>query len=293
MVDKINKILENIISHGLILQIVIICIKVVLTYILLVSIVFLIRKLFKNVIVKREKQSIDNTNLVFIKDIIIYSVYCIGFLTMLAYIPGLDQLSKTLIAGAGILTAAIGFGSQQAISNIVSGIFMVIFKPFRVGDFIDLGGDNNKGTVIDITLRHTKIQNNENRIIVIPNSVINNQLLINSTIDNPVTCAFVQVNIDYRTDINSAMNILREEAMKHPFLIDNRSEADIANGVPQVVVRVVEWVNSSVTLRAWAWASSTGNAFVMRCDLLRAVKERFDKEGIDIPFQYSHVKMKS
>jgi len=156
-------------------------VRIVLIYILLVAFVFVERRLFKKMIDKREKHSIDKTNLVFLKNVVIYTTYAIGILSMLNQIPGMQQLSKTMLTGAGILAAAVGFGSQQAISNIVSGIFMVLFKPFRVGDHISLGGENS-GTVVDISMRHTTIRNASNQMIIIPNNVLNNQSIVNSSI---------------------------------------------------------------------------------------------------------------
>ena len=166
-------------------QLVVICAKIALVYIMLLTLVYLERRLFKRIIKRRDKQSSDATNFVFFRNVVIYITYGIGFLTMFNQIPGMQQLSKTLLAGAGILAAAVGFGSQQAISNIVSGIFMVIFKPFRVGDQIELSGDN-KGTVIDISLRHTTIRSTENKIIVVPNNVLNNQSIVNLSADNRI-----------------------------------------------------------------------------------------------------------
>jgi len=167
----------------------------------------------------------------------------------------------------------------------------VLFKPFRVGDHISLGGDN-KGTVVDISLRHTTIKNNENRMIIVPNSVLNNQSVINSTIINAVTCAFVEVGIGYGSDMNRAIAIMREEAMNHPLLVDNRTKTEKENDKPQVVVRVIEWTASSINLRAWAWAANFDNAFILKCDLLQSIKERFDYEGIEIPYSYTNVILK-
>ena len=288
--EELKKIWEDFLSHEKIEELVIIGVKIVLIYVFLMTVIYLERRLFKKIIEHRDKQSIDKTNFVFLRNIVIYSTYFVGFLSMFNQVPGMQQLSKTLLTGAGILAAAIAFGSQQAVSNIVSGIFMVIFKPFRVGDFIDIGGDNNKGTVIDITLRHTKIRNNENRIIIIPNTVLNNQSIINSSIVCTKICAFVQVSIDYRSNVNRAMSIMREETMKHPLLIDNRTEEDKEKGTPQVLIRLIEWEGSSITLRAWAWAENTGDAFIMKCDLLKVIKERFDNEKIEIPAN-AHVRM--
>ncbi|MDR1154803.1 MAG: mechanosensitive ion channel [Bacteroidales bacterium] len=283
--------LDRFFSHEMLEQLVTMGIKIVLVYLLLLALVFLERRIFKRLIERRERQSIDKTNLIFIRNVVIYTTYTIGFLSMVNQVPGMQQLSKTLLAGAGILAAAIGFGSQQAISNIVSGFFMVLFKPFRVGDYIDMGG-GNMGTVVDISLRHTTIKNSENRMIIVPNNVLNNQSIINSSILSASTCAFINVGIGYGSDISRAMAIMQEEAMKHPLLIDNRTQADKNDGTPQVAVRVIEWANSSINLQAWAWAANTSNAFILKCDLLQTIKERFDQEGIEIPFPYTNVILK-
>jgi len=282
---------EQFLSYDKLEGLVIICIHIALIYILLMSLVFMERRMFKKIIERRDKQSIDKTNLVFLRNVVIYTTYTIGILSMINQIPGMQQLSKTVLTGAGILAAAVGFGSQQAISNIVSGIFMVLFKPFRVGDHINLGGDYN-GTVVDISLRHTTIKNSENRMIIVPNSVLNNQSIINSSIVNATTCAFINVGIGYSSDVNRAMTLIQEEALKHPLLIDQRTKAEKDKGAPQVVVRVIEWADSSVNLRAWAWAANSGDAFLLKCDLLHSIKERFDKENIEIPFPYTNVVLK-
>ena len=282
---------ENLFSVDKLEQLVGIILHIALIYIVLIGLVYLERKLFKKVIERYDKQATDKTNLIFLKNVIIYATYGIGFILMLSKIPGMQQLSKTMLTGAGILAAAIAFGSQQAISNVVSGIFMVMFKPFRVGDHIDLGGEN-KGKVVDISLRHTIIKNSENRMIIVPNSVLNNQSVINSTIINEATCAFVNVSISYGADVNRAIAIMQEEALKHPLLIDNRTKAEKKTGAPQVVVRVIDLTGSLVNLRAWAWAASNSNAFVLKCDLTKTIKERFDEEGFEAPFPYSNVILK-
>ena len=177
MEDK-KAIFENFLTQEKLEQLVVMGINIALIYILLMVVVFMERRLFNRFIKRREKNDADKTNLIFFKNVVVYVTYTVGFLSMFNQIPGMQQLSKTLLTGAGILAAAVGFGSQQAISNIVSGIFMVIFKPFRVGDQIELTGDN-KGTVIDISLRHTTIRHSDNRIIVVPNNVLNNQSIVN------------------------------------------------------------------------------------------------------------------
>ena len=84
-------------------------------------------------------------------------------------IPSLKNLGTALFAGAGVMAAVKGFASQAAFSNIISGVFVILFKPFRVGDIVQLT-NGLKGKVTDITFRHTVIKDYENRRIIIPNS---------------------------------------------------------------------------------------------------------------------------
>lgn len=109
-----------------------------------------------------KKLKVDHTQFNFLKNAVTFIVFMIAIIFIFYTIPKLKALSLTLFAGAGILTAIALFASQQAFSNIVSGIFIVIFKPFRVNDLIDVG-TLPKGRVEDITLRHTVLRNFENR----------------------------------------------------------------------------------------------------------------------------------
>jgi small-conductance mechanosensitive channel len=241
--------------------------------------------LFKRSLKRQGKLSLDETKVSFLRRIVVTAIYIIGISAFLSLIPGMEKVSNSILASAGILAMAVGLASQDALSNVIGGLFIIFSRPFRVGDFIKVD-DVVTGTVMEITLRHTMILNAENRIILIPNSKINSSTIINSTLGDTATCSFVEVGVSYTTDLDFAMNVMREVAMAHPLCIDHRSAADKQNGVPQVITRVIELGDSSITLRAWAWASSTGNAFVLKCDLLKQIKERFDEEKIEIPYPY-------
>lgn len=271
-----------------------------LTYIILplgiLLAAMLISKVFR-VIMQRyiEKNAailrVDPTGYRFFKNAVSFLIFLAALIIIFQIIPELQALGVTLFAGAGILAIIIGFASQAAFSNIISGLFIVSSKPFRVGDYIVINHDHF-GTVEDITLRHTVIRNNENRRIIIPNSVINNQTVINSNIVDEKICSLVELGISYDSNIDDAISIMREEAMKHPNCIDNRSPEQKEAGDPAVVVRVMGFGESSVNLRAYVWAASSMNAFVMRTDLYKSIKESFDRKGIEIPFPYRTIVMK-
>ena len=228
---------------------------------------------------------VDPTRYSFLINGISFVLYTAALIFIFYSIPGLRALGVTLFAGAGIATAIILFASQQAFSNIINGIFIIIFKPFRVDDIIKVG-DLRIGKIEDITLRHTIIRDFENRRIVIPNTVIGSETLINSSIRDEHICNWVEFGISYDSDINKAIDIIREEAVKHPNFIDNRTREEKKNNIHPVLVRVIGFGDSSVNLRAFVWSKDHISGFVLKCDLFKSVKERFDSEGVEIPFPY-------
>lgn len=232
-----------------------------------------------------DKIKVDPTNFSFLKNSLSFIIYFIALIVIFRHIPSLRSFGSALFAGAGIIAAIIGFASQKAFSNIITGIFILIFKPYRVGDVIEIS-NGRIGTVEEITLRHTVIKDFKNERIIVPNTVISDDIIINSSItDSKIQCR-IEVGISYDSDIGLAMQIMREECEKHPLLIDNRTHEDLANDVPLVRVAVIALADFSVNLRASAWTESFSDAFQMRTDLLKIIKERFDREGVEIPFPY-------
>lgn len=260
-------------------------IKGILIYLFVRMLTALVKYLFRRSQRRQGRIVIDETKVGFLRQIVVTAIYIIGVAAFLSLIPGMEKVSNSILASAGIVAMAVGLASQEALSNIVGGLFIIFSRPFKVGDFIQVD-DLVTGTVMEITLRHTIIRNVENRMILIPNNKINSSTIINSSYGDTSTCAFVEVGVSYDTDLNRAIEVMRDEIMKHPLLMDKRTEAEKAGGVPQVVIRVINLGDSSITLRAWAWAANTGDAYVMKCDLLKAVKERFDTENIEIPYPY-------
>lgn len=240
-----------------------------------------IRKYFQ----KYQGENFDKTNYQFLNNGISFIFFILTITLVFYIIPPLRALGLTLFAGAGIIAAIIGFASQAAFSNIISGIFIVIFKPFRIGDFIKLES-LNWGSVEDITLRHTVIKSFQNERYVIPNSKISAENILNASISDEKSCTFLEMGISYDSDIDLAIDLMREEAEKHPNLIDNRSPEDIETGTPKVVIRLIGFGDSSVNLRAYIWAEDFIKGFIMKTDLFKSIKKRFDAEGIEIPFPY-------
>lgn len=245
----------------------------------------LVQTWFKRSIAKKIADKQDPTSYKFLRYIAIFGVYFMGGIIAILAFPSLRGIAQTALGGAGIVAVVAGVASQEALANLVGGIFIITFKPFKIGDIIKVD-ESMVGTVTDITLRHTIIRNYENKMIVIPNSVINKEKLINYDLGERMCCQWIEIGISYDSDIDLAKHIMREHCEEHPLLLDHRSELDKYNNVEKVIVRVIGLNDSEVTLRAWAWASNFSEAFEMKCDLYESIKKRFDKEGIEIPFPH-------
>lgn len=232
-----------------------------------------------------EKLNVDPTRYKFFKNAVSLIIWLVAIGAIILLIPKLRALAITLFAGAGILVAILGFAAQQAFSNIIGGIFVVIFRPFRVGDMIKVG-NLEYGIVEDITLRHTVINSFENKRIIIPNAVVSAETIVNDSIDDIKICRFIEIGISYDSDIELATKILQEEASKHYDCIDVRTPSEIEKGIPKVVVRLISFGDFSVNLRSYVWTKNPYQALQMHSDINKAIKKRFDKEGIEIPFPY-------
>lgn len=232
-----------------------------------------------------EKLKVDPTRYKFFQNGVSLIIWLMAFAAIIMLVPRLKSIAIAMFAGAGVFLAILGFAAQQAFANIISGVFIVMFKPFRVGDIISVGKEYF-GHVEDITLRHTVITDWENRRIIIPNSIMGNETIINSSIEDERICEFVIMGVSYDTNIDQAIKVIREEAEKHPFCIDTRTVQEINEGIPKVKVQVIGFGDSSVNLRANVWSDDLVNARMMHFDLNKSIKERFDLEGIEIPFPY-------
>lgn len=248
--------------------------------------VAIISRLFLNNFLKKSTGilKVSPTNYSFLKHASHFLIFLLAIIAIFYTVPELKGIGKTLFAGAGIFAAIMAFASQQAFSNIISGIFIIIFKPFRVGDLIEVKTDT--GVVEDITLRHTVIKNFENKRIIIPNSVISSETIINRNIVDPRYRRAVDFSISYDSDIDKAINIIKDEARKHKNFLDWRTQEDIENGELDIDVKLYQFADSAIILRAFIWSESSGQSFDLMCDLNYDVKKRFDAEGISIPFPH-------
>lgn len=246
---------------------------------------------FKHNIRRKTEEGEDPTAYNFLRYIALSFIGLIGLVLITQAFPMFKSIGQTALGGAGVLALIVGFAAQEALANVTGGLFIISFKPFRIGDRIKVS-DAMVGTVIDVTLRHTILRNSENKMIVIPNAIINKEKLINFDLDDKRICERIEIEISYDSDIDLAKKIMREECENHALILDNRSILDKEIGKPIVRTALISLNDTSITIRAWAWVSNNSNAYALRYDVLESIKKRFDKEGIEIPYPYRTIVMK-
>jgi len=219
-------------------------------------------------------------------------VYLFGIILIALAFPALRNFAAAAGASAGAIALVAGVASQEGISNLVGGLFIAFFKPFRIGDVVKIGADI-MGVVEDVNLRHTVINNFQNKRIVIPNAIVNKENIINYYLGEYKNCEWIEVGISYASNIDKAMQIMREVCEAHPHCLDNRTEKEKQKDAPIVDVQVIRLGSSSVDLKAWVWAASYLTGFKMRNQLYKSIKEQFDKEGIEIPFPHTSLVFKN
>ena len=280
VLNRLDQLLELLFKNSWILPFVILFILILTT----ITNKYFIALLDKYVSSKSKKFKIDKTQFVILKHLISGIIYLLGISFSIYLIPPLKAVSISIFASAGVVAVIAGFASQKTLSNVISGIFIAIFQPFRVGDIIKF--EKNVGVVEDINLRHTIIRNFENKRIIVPNSVISETIIENYDIDDEKICRFIEFNISYDSDIDKAIHVMAQQIKKHKDFLDIRTESEKLEHIPAVKIKVIGFGESSIKLRAWVWAKDPITGYYMNWDLNKDIKEAFDKNEIEIPYPY-------
>ncbi|MDY6769538.1 MAG: mechanosensitive ion channel family protein [Candidatus Nanohaloarchaea archaeon] len=233
-------------------------------------------RLFDRVIEHRfrsasQRMDVGRTSYRVVRRLVDAGIYITGFGIAVYTVPQLRQLSFALFASASVIGIVIGFAAQQAFGNIIAGIFIAVFTPFRVGDRIET--QQHYGSVEDITLRQTIIATPSNERVIVPNAKILDDYIINYSITDEKSRYSIQVGIAYHEDIDEARGIMLEEADAHELTDGGESE-----------VIVKDLSDSAVVLELRLWAQDRVDAWQAGQDLRETIKKRFDEEGITIPF---------
>ncbi len=190
-------------------------------------------------------------------------------------VPGLRALMGTMVAGAGITALVIGFAAKSTLANLISGLSLAVYRPFRIGDKLNIDGEFC--TVEDITLRHTIVCTWQHKRLIIPNAKLDEMTITNFSIIDPRMRCTVEFGVSYDTDIDLARRLILEEANNCPHR-DKEAE--------EPLLRVISHGDFAIGLRLYIWVPHVDGYWLTRFWLLEQVKKRFDKEGVEIPFPY-------
>lgn len=197
------------------------------------------------------------------------TIWIIGFLIAIAA-SGVPLDKITIIIGA--LGVGIGFGLQNIVNNVVSGIVMVFEKPIQVGDLVEVGGKT--GTVSAMGIRASKILTLEGSEVIIPNGDILSDNLINWTLSNTHKRISLEVGVAYGTDIEKVKSIFKS-------IIDSNKEVI---KLPAPLILLDSFGDSSVNFRILCWVSDIDNWLTIKSVLMSTIFEEFYKQNIKIPF---------
>jgi small-conductance mechanosensitive channel len=184
----------------------------------------------------------------------------------------LDFTLTPLLGAAGIVGIAVGFASQTSISNVISGFFLIAEKPFEVGDIIQVA--DTLGVVLSIDTLSVKLRTFDNRFVRIPNETIVKSQVTTVT-RFPIRRLEVEVGVAYKENIARIREVLLDVVAKNPMALME----------PAPGVMFDSYGDSALELKLRVWAIKT-NIIPLKNSLLEQIKDRFDDEGIEIPFPH-------
>lgn len=234
--------------------------------------IWLSKQIKKYIVLIMERRNVDALLASFTSNIAYVALVAFVIIAALSQL-GIQTTSFVAIIGAAGL--AIGLALQGSLANFASGVMIIAFRPFKVGDFIEAAGVS--GVVEGIQIFSTQMRTGDNKAIIIPNSGITGGNITNYSAKDTRRVDMV-FGIGYDDDIKKAKDILMELITE-----DERILKD-----PEPVVAVSELADSSVNFVVRPWVNSA-DFWGVKFDYTEAVKLRFDKEGISIPYPQQDV----
>lgn len=225
-------------------------------------------RVISNTLVKGlEKKQVDVTITRFVGSLVYGALFAFVIVATLSQL-GIETTSFIAVLGAAGL--AVGLALQGSLSNFASGVLLIMFRPLRAGDFVEVAGV--AGVVEEVGILTTNLKTGDNKAIIIPNSGVMGGTITNYSL-KPTRRVDMVIGISYDADIRLAKELLRE--------ITSADERILPD--PETTIAVAELADSSVNFNLRPWVKSA-DYWAVKSDLLEAIKIRFDEEGIGIPY---------
>ena len=244
-------------------------IPLIIGALIIVLIGFWIADLVGNIAVKAMRaKGVDSSIHSFVRTMI---VLVLKIIVILSAISTLGVNINSIIAALGATGIAAGLGLQESVSQFASGISILINKPFKSGDYVEL--ENVSGKVSEIKLMYTTLITLDNKQIIVPNSHITSNNLINYTAQSKRRLDLVY-SISYNTDISKAKQVLSEVVENYELVLKN----------PEPIIAVKEHASNSINIACYVWCNSADYWDVFYY-MQEQVKLAFDSNGVSIPFE--------
>ena len=228
---------------------------------------FVIRLVVSGVRKIMQKQAVDKTLEKFICNLVSMTLLVV---VIIAAIGAMGIQTTSFIAIFGAAGLAVGLALQGSLSNFASGVLIILFRPYRVGDYIEAAGI--AGSVEQVLILTTILKTGDNKQIIVPNSQIMNSIITNYS-TNDTRRVDLTVGVSYADDLDKVRKTLEDLIANEGRIFDE----------PATLIAVSELADSSVNFIVRAWVKSTDYSSV-KFDLTEAIKKRFDQEGISFPF---------
>jgi len=203
------------------------------------------------------------------------SYWTLMIFVIIAAINQLGVQTTSLIAIMGAAGLAIGLALQGSLANFAAGVLIVLFRPYRVGDFVEAAGVS--GVIVQVQILTTVLKTGDNKQVVVPNAQIMSSIITNYSA-NATRRVDMVVGVSYDDDLDKV-----RAAIKDLIDADDRILKD-----PECLIAVAELADSSVNFNVRPWVK-TADYWGVKFDFTEAVKKRFDKEGISFPFPQQDV----
>jgi small conductance mechanosensitive channel len=217
-------------------------------------------------------QEVDKTLVSFVTNLISMILLVI---VVIAAVGALGIQTTSFIAILGAAGLAVGLALQGSLSNFASGVLIIIFRPYKVGDFIE--GAGIAGVVVDVQILTTVLKTGDNKQIIVPNSQIMGGIITNYSANDTRRVDMV-VGVSYEDDLDKVRSTIEELIAAEDRILDD----------PAPTIAVSELADSSVNFVVRPWVN-TADYWGVMFDLTEAIKKRFDKDGISFPFPQQDV----
>ena len=221
---------------------------------------------------RAEKAGADATGIRFLGKLANAGIYLVAFVCYAHLIPGLQTLGKSMLAGVGVVSVVVGLAAQSTLGNLIAGISLILYRPFKIGDRVQVSAPTGleTGLIVNIDLGYTILRTPDQRLLVIPNSNMASQASINLSSLPPRTPCGVSLYVATGSDAARARQILLEVAKAHP---------KIAQVDGCYATRVT---SRGVILTLAAACADADAAPGVKSDLLETAKKQFDAAGIHL-----------